>query len=67
MFAPDSIELLQKSGLDFQRHEEMGIEPEEFAILLITSGLVLTDDAKWIGFHRYLLLSLNILKCLMFC
>jgi len=51
MFAPDSIELLQKSGLDFQRHEEMGIDPDEFAALLITSGLVLTDEAKWIGFH----------------
>jgi CCR4-NOT transcription complex subunit 7/8 len=52
MFAPDSIDLLQKSGLDFQRHEEMGIDPDEFAALLITSGLVLTDEAKWIGFHR---------------
>jgi CCR4-NOT transcription complex subunit 7/8 len=52
MFAPDSIELLQKSGLDFRRHEEMGIDPENFATLLITSGLVLTDEAKWIGFHR---------------
>lgn len=51
MFAPDSIDLLQKSGLDFQRHEEMGIDPDEFAALLITSGLVLTDEAKWIGFH----------------
>ena len=53
MFAPDSIDLLQKSGLDFQRHEEMGIDPDEFAALLITSGLVLTDEAKWIGFHRW--------------
>ena len=52
MFAPDSIELLQKSGLDFQRHEEMGIDPDEFAALMITSGLVLTDEARWIGFHR---------------
>ena len=52
MFAPDSIDLLQKSGLDFQRHEEMGIDPDEFAALLITSGLVMTDEAKWIGFHR---------------
>jgi len=53
MYAPDSIELLQKSGLDFQRHDEMGIDPDEFATLLITSGLVLTDEAKWIGFHRH--------------
>ncbi|KZS91253.1 CAF1-domain-containing protein [Sistotremastrum niveocremeum HHB9708] len=51
MYAPESIELLQKSGIDFQRHEEFGIEPNDFAELLITSGLVLCDEAKWIGFH----------------
>ena len=52
MYAPDSIELLQKSGIDFQRHEEFGIQTDDFAELLITSGLVLTDEAKWVGFHR---------------
>jgi len=51
MYAPESIELLQKSGIEFQRHEEIGIAPNDFAELLITSGLVLTDEAKWIGFH----------------
>ena len=52
MYAPESIELLQKSGIDFQRHEEMGILPNDFAELMITSGLVLTDETKWISFHR---------------
>jgi CCR4-NOT transcription complex subunit 7/8 len=52
MYAPDSIELLQKSGLDFQRHEEFGILPNDFAELMITSGLVLNPDNKWISFHR---------------
>ncbi|KAI0081552.1 CAF1-domain-containing protein [Panus rudis PR-1116 ss-1] len=51
MYAPDSIELLQKSGIDLQRHEEMGIEPNDFAELMITSGLVLLNDTKWISFH----------------
>jgi len=51
MFAPESIELLQKSGIDFQRHEEFGILPSDFAELLITSGLVLSDETTWIGFH----------------
>ncbi|KAJ3546428.1 hypothetical protein NMY22_g2053 [Coprinellus aureogranulatus] len=51
MYAPDSIELLQKSGLDFQRHEEYGILPNDFAELMITSGLVLNPDNKWISFH----------------
>ena len=50
MYAPESIELLHKSGIDFQRHEELGIMPKDFAELLITSGLVLFDDAKWISF-----------------
>ncbi|KAH7884919.1 ribonuclease H-like domain-containing protein [Phlebopus sp. FC_14] len=51
MYAPESIELLQKSGFDFQRHEEMGITPSDFAELVITSGLVLVPEAKWISFH----------------
>jgi len=51
MYSPDSIELLQKSGIDLQRHEEMGIEPNDFAELMITSGLVLMEDTKWISFH----------------
>ncbi|EPS94721.1 hypothetical protein FOMPIDRAFT_1026077 [Fomitopsis schrenkii] len=51
MYAPESIELLQKSGIDLQRHEEMGIEPNDFAELMITSGLVLTPETKWISFH----------------
>ncbi|KAI9463790.1 CAF1-domain-containing protein [Russula earlei] len=51
MFAPESVELLQKSGIDFQRHEEIGILPNDFAELMITSGLVLTDETKWISFH----------------
>jgi len=51
MYAPESIELLQKSGIDFQRHEEMGIFPNDFAELFITSGLVLVPEAKWISFH----------------
>jgi CCR4-NOT transcription complex subunit 7/8 len=52
MFAPESVELLQKSGIDFQRHEEIGILPNDFAELMITSGLVLTDETRWISFHR---------------
>ncbi|KAF9005438.1 ribonuclease H-like domain-containing protein [Cyathus striatus] len=51
MYAPESIELLQKSGIDFQRHDEFGIQPNDFAELMITSGMVLTPDTKWISFH----------------
>lgn len=52
MYAPDSIDLLQKSGIDFQRHDEIGIAPNDFAELMITSGMVLSEDTKWISFHR---------------
>lgn len=52
MYAQDSIELLTKSGLDFKKHEEYGIDVEHFGELLISSGFVLLDDVKWISFHR---------------
>ncbi len=55
MFAPESVELLQKSGIDFGRHEEFGIIPNDFAELVITSGLVLTDATSWISFHRFVI------------
>ncbi|KAJ2931855.1 hypothetical protein H1R20_g5237, partial [Candolleomyces eurysporus] len=51
LYAPDSIDLLQKSGIDFQRYEEIGILPNDFAELTITSGLVLVPEVKWISFH----------------
>lgn len=51
MYSPDSIELLAKSGIDFQRHQTEGIHPNDFAELLITSGLVLSEDIKWVSFH----------------
>ena len=52
MYAPESLDLLQKSGIDLQRHEDLGIQPNDFAELMITSGLVLLDEPKWISFHR---------------
>ncbi|KZF19099.1 CAF1-domain-containing protein [Xylona heveae TC161] len=51
MYAQDSIEILQKAGIDFQLHEKNGIDPLEFGSLLITSGLVLLDDVHWVSFH----------------
>jgi CCR4-NOT transcription complex subunit 7/8 len=51
MYAQNSIELLTKSGIDFKKHEDYGIDVEEFGELLISSGLMLTDEIKWISFH----------------
>ncbi|CAK9301402.1 unnamed protein product [Gordionus sp. m RMFG-2023] len=51
MYAQDSIDLLQKAGLQFQKHEEDGIDPDDFAQLLMMSGTVLMDNIKWLSFH----------------
>lgn len=51
MYAQDSIDLLTNSKIQFKLHEEEGVDPFEFAILFISSGLVLTDHTKWLAFH----------------
>merc|ERR1719471_1046680 len=51
MHAPDSIELLQRAGLNFEQHKKKGIDVAQFGELLITSGLVLTEKVSWICFH----------------
>ena len=52
MYAQDSIEMLQQAGLHFKKHEEEGISVVDFAELLMSSGLVLTDNVTWIAFAR---------------
>lgn len=51
MFAQDSIELLKTSGIDFDRFEHYGIDIQYFGELMMMSGLVLTNDVKWVSFH----------------
>ncbi|XP_067899724.1 CCR4-NOT transcription complex subunit 7-like isoform X3 [Heterodontus francisci] len=51
MYSQDSIDLLRTSGLQFKKHEEEGIETSYFAELLMTSGVVLCDNVKWLSFH----------------
>jgi CCR4-NOT transcription complex subunit 7/8 len=51
MYAQDSIDLLTNSGIQFKKHEEEGIDPIDFAELLMTSGIVLMDNIKWLSFH----------------
>ena len=53
MYPPDSVEQLQKAGIEFQKHEEYRILPNNFAELMITSGLVLSPETKWISFCRW--------------
>ena len=56
MYAPESIELLTKSGINFKRHEDYGISVEAFGELLISSGLVLLEEVQWVSFHRSVVL-----------
>uniref|UniRef100_T1GIG3 poly(A)-specific ribonuclease n=1 Tax=Megaselia scalaris TaxID=36166 RepID=T1GIG3_MEGSC len=51
MYAQDSIDLLTNSGIQFRKHEEDGIDPIDFAELLMSSGIVLMDNIKWLCFH----------------
>uniref|UniRef100_A0A1A8J014 poly(A)-specific ribonuclease n=1 Tax=Nothobranchius kuhntae TaxID=321403 RepID=A0A1A8J014_NOTKU len=67
MYSQDSIDLLQNSGLQFKKHEEEGIDTLYFAELLMTSGLVLCENVKWLSFHSgydfgYLMKSCKSLK-----
>lgn len=52
MYAQDSIELLKDSGIKFERDEEEGIDTDDFAELLMSSGIVLCKNVKFISFHR---------------
>ncbi|KAA6412267.1 MAG: CCR4-NOT transcription complex subunit 7 [Lasallia pustulata] len=51
MYNQDSIDFLGSHGLDLDMHEKNGIDPQEFGALLISSGLVLLEDVRWISFH----------------
>lgn len=51
MYAQDSIDLLSKSGIDFAAHESDGIDTQVFAEWLMTSGIVLNDEVRFISFH----------------
>ena len=41
---------MNRSGIQFKRHEEEGIDVDDFAELLIPSGLVLVDT-HFVSFH----------------
>ena len=51
MYAEDSVDLLQNSGIQFEKHEQEGIDPMHFAEMMLVSGLVLMDNVKWLSFH----------------
>ncbi len=51
MHAQDSIELLARSGIEFDALQRDGIDVRLFGELLTSSGLVISDDVCWISFH----------------
>ena len=51
MHNQESIDFLASVGMNMEMHENNGIDPQEFGAMLISSGLVLVDDVKWISFH----------------
>ena len=51
MYAEDSVDLLQNSGIQFEKHEQEGIDPMLFAETMLVSGLVLIPNVRWLSFH----------------
>lgn len=49
LYAKDSIDGLRSTrGLDLAKHHSQGIDPQAFGELVMTSGLVLNTDIRWI-------------------
>ncbi|CAN1306497.1 Probable CCR4-associated factor 1 homolog 9 [Linum perenne] len=49
--AHDSVDLLRRQGIDFEKNRKDGIEAVKFAELLMSSGLVLDHAVSWVTFH----------------
>ncbi|RWR91133.1 putative CCR4-associated factor 1 7 [Cinnamomum micranthum f. kanehirae] len=50
-FLTDSIELLSQNGIDFKKNSQHGIDDSLFGELVMSSGIVLNEDVKWVAFH----------------
>lgn len=50
-YARDSMDLLRKSGFNFESHRKRGIPHSVFAEYLMTSSLCLNPEVHWITFH----------------
>lgn len=51
MYSQMAIDSKVAAGVDFAMLEKDGVDPHEFASLLISSGLVCDDDVRWISNH----------------
>lgn len=51
LFAQDSIDGLRHTrGLDLVKHNTQGIDPFQFGELIMSSGLVLNEEVRWVTF-----------------
>jgi CCR4-NOT transcription complex subunit 7/8 len=51
LHAADSVQFLQNCGIDFAKHCSDGIDPTLFGELLMSSGIVLSEEVRWIAFQ----------------
>ena len=50
-YASDSIELMCQSGINFKKNKERGVDSHRFTRLLMSSGIALNENVRWITFH----------------
>lgn len=51
MISGESLELLRKSGINYEMHKNIGVNKFEFAQLMIDSGLLMDENVTWITYH----------------
>ena len=50
-YSEESLNLLKRTGIDFDKLKKNGIEHKRFGKFLQKTGLVLNPNVKWISFH----------------